>query len=120
MLKKVILLAVLICLSTVFAAAAANMTFTGKIVEIAMKTVLTPMGGSGKMVILKLDTEPSLEFQIRASDAKRIGLITSQSSAILLPNQVKGVGWKVTLTCDKKTAFGGVPTYLVTKLVKLD
>ncbi|MDD2902698.1 MAG: hypothetical protein PHU44_09730 [Syntrophales bacterium] len=120
--KKIILLAVLVCMGTVVSAAAQDsvQTFTGKIEEIAMKTMLSPMGGSEKMVTLKLNTHPKLEFRMRASDATMIGLITSQSSAILMPNQVKGVGWKVTLTCEKKTTFGGEPVYLVTKLLKHD
>ena len=118
--KKVILFVVLICLGTVFSAAAADVTFKGKIEEIAMKTMLTPLGGSEKMVILKLDTEPDLEFLVTASDAVKIGLITSRPSIVLRPSQVKGVGWKVILTCTKRSTFGGEPTYPVKKLKILD
>ena len=120
MLRKVFLLVVLICLGTVFIAAAADVTFTGKIEEVAMKTVLTPLGGSEKILTIKLDTEPHLEFLVTAGDAIKIGLITSRPSTVLLPSQVKGIGWKVRLTCEKRTTFGGEPTYPVKKLKILD
>ncbi|MFZ5453703.1 MAG: hypothetical protein ACOZF2_17750 [Thermodesulfobacteriota bacterium] len=123
MLKKVILLMVLLCLGVAFSAVAGDkgLTFTGKIEEIAMKTVLTPLGGSEKILTLKLDSKPKLDFRMPAKDAARYGLIdTPKPSAILLPGQVKGVGWKVKLTCDKESSFGGEPAYQVTKLEKLD
>ena len=53
-------------------------------------------------------------------NAARFGLIdTDQPSAVITPGKVKGLGWKVRLTCDKKSTLGE-PTYMVTNLERLD
>jgi hypothetical protein len=125
MLKKVLFLGVLICLVPVLAGAASErgLTFVGKIEEIAIKSTISPVGmGPGeKSLVIKLDSKPKIDFRITNKDAARYGLIdTSRTSAVLLPGQVKGVGWKVRLTCNKEERLGGEPTYLVTKLERLD
>jgi hypothetical protein len=123
MLKKVILLFVLICAATVFAAAAqdSGLTFLGNIEEISTKTTMTPMGGMEKYLVLKLDSKPRIDFRVTGSDAARFGIIdSSQPSAVLTPDKIKGVGWKVRLTCNKSETLGGPPIYLVTKLERLD
>jgi hypothetical protein len=123
MLKKVILLLALICAVMVLAAAAQDrgLTFVGKIEEIALKTNMTPLGAREKILALKLDTKPKLDFRMTARDATRYKLIdASRPSAVLTPGQVNGVGWKVRLTCNKITVLGGTPYYMVVKLEKLD
>jgi hypothetical protein len=122
MLKKVILLLVLICAVTVFSTAAqTTLLFVGKIEEISLKTNMKPLGGSEKILVIKLDTKPKLDFRMTARDATRYKLIdTAQPSAVLTPGQVNGVGWKVRLTCNKQEILGGEPHYQVIKLERLD
>lgn len=121
MLKKVILLLVLIWAVTVFSAAAqTTLIFVGKIEEIATKTQMTAVGATERYLTIKLDSKPKLDFRITTRDAARFGLTdTAQPSAVLTPGQVNGLGWKVRLTCDKKTTLGD-PIYLVLKLERLD
>jgi hypothetical protein len=97
-----------------------GLTFVGKIEEISMKTSMGPMGGMEKNLAIKLDSKPKLDFRMTAMDASRFGLIdTDQPSAVLTPGKIKGLGWKVRVTCDKKATMGD-PYYLVTNLEKLD
>ncbi|OGP70661.1 MAG: hypothetical protein A2Z73_06440 [Deltaproteobacteria bacterium RBG_13_60_28] len=121
MLKKAILLLVLIWAVTVFSAAAqTTLIFVGKIEEVATKTQMTGMGSTEKYLSIKLDSKPKLDFRITARDAARFGLTdTAQPSAVITPGKIKGVGWKVRLTCDKKTTLGD-PIYMVLKLERLD
>jgi hypothetical protein len=121
--KKVIFLFLLICLVPVLAWAGSEkgLTYVGKIEEIATKTNMTPMGTREKVLVIKLDSKPKLNFRMAARDAARFGLIdNAQLKAVLTPGQVKGVGWKVRLTCDKEEQWGGEPIYQVVKLEKLD
>jgi hypothetical protein len=123
MLKKIFpLVLVLVGLSVLSAAAQdKGLTFVGKIEEIATKTTLTPVGAMEKILTLKLDSKPKLDIRMTTTDAARFGLLgTDQPSGVITPGKIKGVGWKVKLTCDKKTTFGGEPTYLVTNLERLD
>ena len=122
MLKKIFpLLLFLVALTALAAAAQESVTFVGKIDEIAIKTTMTPVGGMEKHLVIKLDNKPKLDIRTTPQDAARYGLIdTDQPSAVLTPGKIKGVGWKVRLTCDKKSSFGGEPVYLVTKLERLD
>jgi len=121
--KKVILLLVLICVAPVVAGAASEggLTFLGNIEEVSSKTQMTPMGATEKFLVIKLDSKPKIDFRITAGDAARFGLIdTTQPSAVLRPGQVKGIGWKVRLTCNKQERFAGGPIYMVVKLERLD
>jgi hypothetical protein len=121
-LKKIIPLIILFMAVTVIAAGAQEKaTFTGKIEEIAIKTTMTPVGAMEKSLVIKLDSQPKKDIRTTAADAARFGLIdTDQPGSVLKPGQVKGVGWKVRLTCEKKSTFGGEPTYQVINLEKLD
>ena len=97
-----------------------GLTFVGKIEEIASKTVTGPVGAMEKYLSIKLDSKPKLDFRVTNIDASRFGLIdTAQPSAVLTPGKIKGLGWKVRLTCDKKTTMSD-PYYLVTNLERLD
>ena len=120
--KKIIPLIILFMAVTVIAAGAQEKaTFTGKIEEIAIKTTMTPVGAMEKSLVIKLDSQPKKDIRTTAADAARFGLIdTDQPGSVLKPGQVKGVGWKVRLTCEKKSTFGGEPTYQVINLEKLD
>ena len=125
MLKKIFPFILMLFALTVLSAAAQDkgLTFTGKIEEIAMKTSVGPMGSMGGMeknLAIKLDSKPKLDIRVTYRDAARFGLIdTDQPSAVLTPGKIKGVGWKVRLTCDKKTTMSE-PFYVVTKLERLD
>jgi hypothetical protein len=122
MLKKIFPLILLLFAFTGPSTAAQDtgLTFVGKIEEIAMKTSVGPLGGMEKNLAIKLDSKPKLDFRINTRDAARFGLIdTDQPSAVLTPGKIKGVGWKVRLTCDKKTTMSE-PFYVVTKLERLD
>jgi hypothetical protein len=121
--KRVILLLVLICVAPVVAGAASEkgLTFVGNIEEISSKTQMSGIGAMERFLTIKLDSKPKLDFRITAGDAASFGLIdTAQPSAVLRPGQVKGVGWKVRLTCNKQEKFGGDPIYMVVKLERLD
>jgi hypothetical protein len=121
-LKKIIPLIILFMAAMVIAAGAQDKaTFSGKIEEIAIKTTMTPVGAMEKSLVIKLDSQPKKDIRAAAADAARFGLIdTDQPGAVLKPGQVKGVGWKVRLTCEKKSSFGGDPVYQVVNLEKLD
>ena len=123
MLKKVIILLVLALLPAVTVLAASEqttgLTFVGKIEEIASKTVMGTLG-TERFLTIKLDSKPKLDFRITAMNAARFGLIdTDQPSAVITPGKVKGLGWKVRLTCDRKTSLGD-PVYMVTNVERLD
>ncbi|MHB8068005.1 MAG: hypothetical protein ACYDIC_08905 [Desulfobaccales bacterium] len=125
MMKKIILF--LICLSLPLMALAGTeqttgLTYIGKIEEIAVKSVISPvgMGAAQKYLSIKLDSKPKLDFRVTAKDAVTFHLTdTDQPSAVLAPGKLKGQGWKVRLTCEKKTTMGE-PFYLVTNLERLD
>jgi len=121
-LKKLILLMILLFVVTVLTAGAQEkISFTGKIEEIAIKTAMTPLGAMEKSLVIKLDSQPKKDIRAAAADAARFGLIdTDQPGAVLKPGQVKGVGWKVRLACEKKSSFGGDPVYQVINLEKMD
>jgi len=122
MLKKIFpLVLLLVGLSAISAAARdTGLTFTGKIEEIAIKTSVGPLGGMEKNLAIKLDTKPKLDIRVSTRDAHRFGLIdTDQPSMVMTPGKIKGLGWKVRLTCDKKTTMSE-PFYVVTKLERLD
>jgi len=92
----------------------------GKIEEIATKTTMSPVGGMEKYLAIKLDSKPKLDFRVTYRDASSFGLIdTDHPSAVLVPGKIKGLGWKVRLTCDKKTTMSD-PIYMVTNLERLD
>jgi hypothetical protein len=121
MLKKIIPFLVLLWLLTVLTAAAqtTRQTYVGKIQEIGSKTGLT-MASAGKYLVIKLDSQPKIEFRVTPEDAARFGLIEEKgSSAVLTPGRIKGLGWKVRLTCDKKVSLADT-TYLVTNLERLE
>ncbi len=122
MMKKIILLLLLLWPLTVPALAQQNtgLIFVGKIEEIASKTTMT-VGATEKYLALKLDSKPKLDIRITARVAAKFGLIdTAEPPAVIPPSRVKGLGWKVKLTCDKIVSFGGEPIYLVTNLERLD
>jgi len=127
MLKKIIPCLLILFTLTVLtvpvwsrAAQDTGLTFVGIIEEIATKTTLTGMGSTEKYLAIKLDSKPKLDFRITAMDAARFGLIdTAQPSAVLTPGKIKGLGWKIRLTCDKRTTLGE-PMYMVTNLERLD
>jgi len=79
------------------------------------------VGATEKFLTIKLDNKPKLDFRITTEDAARFGLTdTAQPSAVITPGKIKGVGWKVRLTCDKQVKLGGEPHYMVLKLERLD
>ena len=122
MLKKIVLLSVLFLVVAVQSGAeqTTGLVFVGKIQEISSKTTLTPTSKENSLVI-KLDSKPNTEFLLTAADGARFGLIeTKGPSPILAPGRVKGLGWKVRLTCDKQSFAFGNPTYTVTNLERLD
>jgi len=123
MLKKIILLLIVIWPLTALAAGEQSMglIFTGKIEEISSRTDMMPnIGAREKFLIIKLDSKPKTEFRITAKNAARFGLIDNEEpGAVITPGKIKGLGWKVRLTCDKKGTFGE-PYYLVSNLEKLD
>jgi hypothetical protein len=122
MLKKIFPLVLLLAALAVSADAASDtgLTFVGRIEEIAMKTSVGPVGSMEKSLSIKLDSKPKLDFRVNLKDAPRFGLMeTDQPSAVPTPGKIKGQGWKVRLTCDKKTSMSE-PIYLVTKLERLD
>ncbi len=125
MTKKIILFLILLSLPAMALAGMEQTTgfiFTGKIEEIAVKSVISPVGmGPGrKFVSIKLDSKPKLDIRVTAEDAVSFHLLkTDQPSAVLTPGKLQGQGWKVRLTCDKKTT-AGEPFYLVIKLERLD
>jgi hypothetical protein len=126
MLKKIILFVLMLSVPAMVLAASDQSTgliFVGKIEEIAIKSAISPvdMGPVERSLAIKLDSKPNLDIRLSAKDAARYGLIdTARPSMVLTPSQVKGVGWKVRLTCDRKTVFGGEPIYMVVKLEKLN
>ncbi|MEW6386923.1 MAG: hypothetical protein AB1491_05335 [Thermodesulfobacteriota bacterium] len=118
--KKVIPCLILFLALTVVAAAqpTTGLTFVGQIQEIGSKTGLAP-GSSGEYLAIRLDTHPKLDFRLTAKDGLRYGLIDgSGTSAVLTPGRLKGLGWTVRLTCEKKTTSSD-PIYLVTRLERL-
>ncbi|MBI4642504.1 MAG: hypothetical protein HY790_01190 [Deltaproteobacteria bacterium] len=123
MLKKIFPIVLLLLFAFTALAGAAQdtgLTFVGKIEEIAIKTSMGPMGGMEKNLAIKLDSKPKLDIRVTTRDASRFGLIdTDQPSAVLTPGKIKGLGWKVRLTCDKKTTMSE-PFYMVTNLERLD
>ena len=123
MLKKVIIFLMLLSIPGMVLAASeqtTGLTFVGKIEEIASKTTTGPVGAMDRYLAIKLDSKPKLDFRVTNMDAASFGLIdTAQPSAVLTPGKIKGLGWKVRLTCDKKTTMNE-PFYLVTKLERLD
>jgi hypothetical protein len=126
MLKKVILFVLMLSLPAMVLAApdqSTGLIFIGKIEEIALKSNISPkgMGPVEKTLAIKLDSKPHLDLRITTKDAARFGLIdTAHPSAVLMPGQVKGVGWRVRLTCDKITVFGGESIYKVVKVDRLN
>jgi hypothetical protein len=122
MLKKIVLLLVLLFVVMVLSGAeqTTGLIFEGKIQEISSKTTLTPTSKENFLVI-KLDSKPNVEFRLTAADGARFGLIeTKGPSPIITPGRVKGLGWKVRLTCDKQTFAFSNPIYMVTNLERLD
>jgi hypothetical protein len=124
MLKRIFLLVLLLVALAVFAEATAardtGLTFTGKIEEVAIKTSVGPMGGMEKNLAIKLDSKPKLDFRMSTGNAARYGLLeTDQPSLVMTPGKIKGVGWKVRLTCDKKETMSE-PYYVVTRLERLE
>jgi hypothetical protein len=124
MVKKIFLILAMVVAPAVTALAADQSTgliFTGKIEELALKTsMLTELGKAERYLSIKLDNKPKGDFRIKTKDAARFGLIeNTEPSAVLTPGKVRGVGWKVRLTCNKKLTLGE-PIYLVTSLERLD
>jgi len=125
MTKKLILFLILAALPVMVLAGTEQTTgliYIGKIEEIAVKSVISPTGPmqKEKYVSIKLDSNPKMDFRVTAKDAVRFHLLdTDQPSAVLAPGKLKGQGWKVRLTCEKKTTMGE-PFYLVTSLDRLD
>jgi hypothetical protein len=127
MLKKVILFILSLCMVTMLAGTVlaaleqtSGLTFVGKIEELAIKTTMTPVGGMEKFLAIKLDSKPKMDFRVSLKDAASYGLIDRDHlSTVLTPDKIKGLGWKVRLTCDKKSTMSD-PNYLVTNLKRLD
>jgi hypothetical protein len=127
MLKKVILLIVALGVVAMLAGTVpaaleqtTGLTFVGKIEEISIKTTMTPVGGMEKFLAIKLDSKPKMDFRVPIKDAAHYGLIdTDHLSAVLTPGKIKGLGWKVRLTCNKQSTMND-PNYLVTNLQRLD
>jgi hypothetical protein len=95
-------------------------TFTGKITEIARGTQLN-FGKKGTFYMLRLEEYPYIEFRLAPEDAVRFGLVEAAGpTQVVTPKMSKGLGWKVTLTCDaNKTGSLKIPVYKVISLVKL-
>lgn len=123
MTKRIILFLILLSLPVMALAGpdqTTGLTFVGKIEEIAVKSVISPTGPMEKYLSIKLDSKPKFDFRVSSKDAVSFHLLdTNQPSAVLAPGKLKGQGWKVRLTCEKKTTTRD-PFYLVTNLERLD
>jgi hypothetical protein len=97
----------------------ATKTFTGKITEIAKGTELN-VYRHGNFYTMRLDEYPNIQFHISSQDAVEFGVIEPGGTTVLTPKHIKGLGWKVKLTCNPDN-LGSVkaPVYRVTSLVKL-
>jgi hypothetical protein len=97
----------------------ATKTFTGKITEIAKGTELD-VYKHGNFYTIRLDEYPNIQFHVSPQDAVDFGVIEPGGTTILTPKHIKGLGWKVKLTCNPGN-LGSVkaPVYRVTSLVKL-
>jgi len=101
--------------------AAATPTFTGKIQEIRKGTALG-LGKRETFYTIKLASEPKPEFRLSDDDAVHYGLVDPAGpSMVVTPKMKKGLGWKVTLTCDyDPTGSLSAPVYRVKALKRLD
>lgn len=118
--KAITLLSLLLTLWAPLALAQGrNITFAGKIKEIGKKTKLGVLDRD-TFLIIKLENYPNTEFHISPDDAAKFGIIESAaSSPVLPPGKLKGLGWKVRLTCDNKGSLK-FPIYHVTSLERLN
>jgi len=99
---------------------AAAATFTGKIQEIRKGTALGP-GKRETFYTIKLANEPKPEFRLSDEDAVSYGVVgPAGPSMVVTPKMKKGLGWKVTLTCDGPTGSLSAPVYRVKSLKRLD
>ena len=94
-------------------------TFTGKITEIA-KGMELDVDRHGSFYTLRLNEYPNTQFRLSQQDAVDFGVIDAGMTAVLTPKHMKGLGWKVKLTCDGKN-LGSLktPVYKVKNLVRL-
>ena len=96
-------------------------TFTGKITEIARGTELD-VDRHGNFYILHLEEYPETSFRLTPEDAVRFGVVDPTGiTGLLTPKKSKGLGWKVTVTCEGKATGGrNSPTYRVLDLERLE
>jgi hypothetical protein len=115
------LLLLAFCLAGALASSgAATAIFTGKIQEIRKATALG-LGKRETFYTIKLDTKPKYEFRFSEDDAVSYGLVDAAGpSMVVTPKMKKGLGWKVTLTCDGPTGSLSAPVYRVKALKRLD
>jgi hypothetical protein len=93
--------------------------FDGKITEIS-KAVPMGLGQTGTFYILRLDSKPGMEFRLSRDKALKYGLIEAGAGELLGPKQLKGLGWKVKLTCTKEMKpFSGASIYQVEAVQRL-
>jgi hypothetical protein len=118
--KSLILCGLLVCALAAGAYGQAIVYFHGKITEISKTAPMVP-GETKTFLIIKLDTKPNMEFRISRENALKYGLIEAGASGFLTPKQLKGLGWKVKLTCSKEEkAFSGTPIYQVISLERVN
>ena len=100
--------------------APATATFTGKIQDIRKATALG-LGKRETFYTIKLDNKPKPEFRLSVEDAVHYGLVDPAGpSMVVTPKMKKGLGWKVTLTCEGPTGSLSAPVYRVKALKRLD
>ena len=96
----------------------ATQTFTGKITEIAKGTELG-LDKHGSFYTIRLEEYPNIQFHVSPQDAVSFGVI-EPGGTVLTPKNMKGLGWKVKLTCDgEKLGSLKAPVYKVKNLVRL-
>jgi len=97
----------------------ATQTFTGKITEIAKGTELG-LNKSGSFYTILLEEYPNIHFHVSPQDAVAFGVVEPGGTMVLTPKHIKGLGWKVKLTCDgEKAGSLKAPVYKVKNLERL-
>lgn len=97
----------------------ATQTFTGKITEITKGNELG-LDKHGSFYTLRLEEYPNIQFHVSPQDAVAFGVVEPGGTMVLTPKHIKGLGWKVKLTCDgEKLGSLKAPVYKVKNLVRL-
>ncbi len=97
----------------------ATQTFTGKITGVS-KGMELDLNKHGSFYTIRLEEYPNIQFHVSPQDAVDSGVIEPGGTMVLTPKHIKGMGWKVKLTCDgEKTGSLKAPVYKVKALERL-